>query len=557
MANNRAVISNSKSTEASLQRVIRYIGYYLAYQKAHVAKYQASKSPFKRKVEDKRDELLAIQNILHKATVSNWQQLVQVELKNMEFDEKSQTLQFLNHLLRNDLLAARNMIKDEQNKNPELVVKYTEKVPTAFTVSDVDADTAQMLAHQFFSRQDHVATKSAKLETVNSFQTHTDQQKFVLLGHGSVDSFGSYSAQEFAKVFAKRFAEANSDAAAKAKSIDLYLIGCEIGREVGRHESFAQKMANELYAKGFTNLVVHSAYRKHQDDSLIVEVITKPGLLSFMVEKGFISAKSYTKAQSDRLDELQKDPKKNKLQIAKLHHEVKAVYMHPQDMLDQPENIFKPNQTSQQRQADIVTQKAQQRENALQVLRQKLAELEGNFVRIYYQARINYLQNVIALVEKAGLDTWASDLAQYLKNNREDWMAKDSTTYQCLLAVANTQFDKAAQFVKPAVTTDSANQAITAQSQLRVHLNSIKYLIDELNKEIAALKKTTYWFSIFKKFETNTKLKKVEALQSMVTVDSLEKLQEKAKENLDVRRVRWSLKTERTKDLLERICSLR
>lgn len=125
------------------------------------------------------------------------------------------------------------------------------------------------------------------------------------LGHADRSMIGDYDADSFAAKFDKEFRAKFKGKSDKEVVRVIYIIGCEAAFQADGKASMAQKVADELYKKGYTNVCVRAVANKPNAGfaGMRVEVVTKVGM-GVGVEVGDVNAYQLTADQEKRLKEL-------------------------------------------------------------------------------------------------------------------------------------------------------------------------------------------------------------------------------------------------------------
>ena len=106
----------------------------------------------------------------------------------------------------------------------------------------------------------------------------TALKNIVFVGHASSSHFGDLPADKFAKNFSKEFIAAGYSDQDKKRVERVDLIGCGIGMGASGTDSLAQKIANELYKQGFSNIQVRTLANPDsvpKGSKIIVELINQ------------------------------------------------------------------------------------------------------------------------------------------------------------------------------------------------------------------------------------------------------------------------------------------
>lgn len=474
---------------------------------------------------------------------------------------------------------------------------------------DDASNSAKNLGKLFYPNS---APEVANLSYVNYFGalSETDLEHMVFLGHGNPSQYGGYSAKKFAQRISEQFQYKEEK---KQFVKDLYLIGCDMGLINKSGQSLAQEIANELYNNGFKNVRIHSVAQPEDavGEALYVEVIEGMSGAQLIrnktnqefdiptIKPGFISAYLFNQKDGDEFFELLKNKKKNVAKLDKLKKERAFVFVHeanPAVELDKPHNIFLPHEKPELRMQRIA-------EHPNTVLSEKQSEAITylKLRREYEDSKKNKtlarkLDFIITQVSRAQPQDWQNLLKKFkpylektlpLLGVKLDVISK-SNTLKLLTHLSNDDFEKAKKIIENQKSSKQKNQ-VTKSTSMLFHKKSEKSPVSKhpFNREENASSETKETlhemlqfqsakgqiqaairiyegkieelscccFSLFNLYEINTKIKKKEALASLIgnNIKSFKAMQLRAGELMLDERVMLSWNTTVTKDLLNAI----
>ncbi len=426
------------------------------------------------------------------------------------------------------------------------------------------------------------------------------------LGHSDHEVFGEFTAKEFVEFFAKAFQAKKSwnlftkppfTHQDKLKVKAIYLFGCATGlSNAGQNDSYAQQVANYLFANGFTEACVYAAaYEKQEpDETMYVEVIWKPVFYDQKTRRGYISAYALDQQTATTIKTLQEQEQspevkrqiKHHYAVAKAKRVALAKNVPPLEYLQQEENRFVANETDEKR-------------------KQRIAKDPGYIDRTRRKIVIALIKVIIDEKDIAkNKKTLLNCFLQELQNNKEaSWQeicmtykkrykklisilhyTPPSTTLDLLEIISQGQLPSSRQrsspklkeekrplISKPKTRYSRMRQANTFFSVVKADPNDIP---DELSEKISALdlllseeislltkRSERACITTFIRFEMNTKIKKRACLEALKEAKTLEALQSQAKKSLGERSVTWRFfntateewRKSRVRDLLQEI----
>jgi|GEM_PF-5645686 len=204
--------------------------------------------------------------------------------------------------------------------------------------------------------------------------------------------FGEFTAETFAEHFDRAFVanpyhpgDVALGVSVRKHVLNIYLVGSEVGlSKKGANDSFAQKLANALYKKGFLCVTIHAvAYeRQEEDESLYVDVTGEPEQkLQGQTQSGLITTQIIDAQRARAIQPILKKQenihRKQKKRgfilndmdlaiIASIEQEIARERLQAKldggilsedgdiaTILDRAENLFEPNETFEQRKKRI------------------------------------------------------------------------------------------------------------------------------------------------------------------------------------------------------------
>jgi hypothetical protein len=300
---------------------------------------------------------------------------------------------------------------------------------TILTIGEnVSQISAKMLAQSFFQQQEINVVEFKKDSETFANADFSDLNSILILGHGGLDSYGSLTPKEFARIFAENFAKSFTSGSRFAVD-HLYLVGCNIGLIHTDGQSVAQQIINELHAKGFTEVVLHCvsylSKKKNNHLELAVDVITNPGLKGLQenlaelsrADGEIVSDNGFIKAALKDNDKI---------------HELLIKGANPRVELDKADNIFIANEPLEKRSERIA--KAFREKNELNLKNViKLLKIQRRYLQIKGGA-IDLLKAValhayIKDLSKCDEANWKQQFASLAKRaNLNPIFNKDSTS---------------------------------------------------------------------------------------------------------------------------------
>lgn len=324
-----------------------------------------------------------------------------------------------------------------------------------------------------------------------------DFQRMVYLGHANTQTYGDYTAKEFAQRFANEFAQTGLP---KSIEINLDLLGCELGLINENGESFAQNLVDELKKRGFTQLKVRAVASPIQVPSkqgMIVEV--QSGAYYYGGQHpGHIGAYLLDSEEKAILDEAlaqDTDPSKAITDILGRKPISFLDDADPAIVLARAENTFIAGETPKARRERIQQdaeyqarqQQSEKRVESLRLLNIRLQQVQGKlkkannpvnkkgkfkkFVHLSQKKRFAKLAENLALlitaVENASEDQWQATLTFNLQRFNTILMVREkiSTTYNFLKLLSEGNTKKAAKKIDAKPST-----SVTADNHPDIHI---------------------------------------------------------------------------------------
>ena len=502
----------------------------------------------------------------------------------------------------------RHRLLTEKTINTVPAVQYSIMTISKDNCDDTFTSTAKHLAAAFYhTDEDQITVKHFQQADDAQVENSAHPTHALMLGHTSSDTIGGYSVHEFIRLFSKRFASA-------VDMTDLYLVGCEIGLIDQKGHSLAQQIANKLYKKGFKHIKVHAVAKPEnaEGEVMVVEVIDRLSAASQLANltaqlaaksnglavapesyrAGYISTYLYSAENYALAEELRKKPGANHKEIGLIESEARLLPnpTAPDDVLNRPQNIFLPNETLEIRHqrimSDMQSKLSLEHNQAIALLQKRSQHLRQKKKKILARDTdiiINRLLNADnqnwnkALIESTtameASMTKGWGLQSRLLPHRK------STTIALLHALINHDFITAEAIIarqsesnetnisrpqttnsfhlfkrnKPAINQhDEASEPVNTDQQKYLEYKAIIFeLIEILKNEQESLRQRC--FSLFHRYEINTKRTKQIALTELLSSDSYASLTKSAIIIQHKTRVMRSKKTSRVSSLVHAI----
>jgi len=430
-----------------------------------------------------------------------------------------------------------------------------------------------------------------------------DLASFFFLGHTDNKTFGDFSVEEFAIHFDQAFEDGKKKLLQnkkpfkyedKAKVKAVHIFGCQAGlANMGKNDSYAQRLANALYDRGFVNAKVHAvAYEKQApDESMYVEVIWEPGpLRDKETQHGFISAHSLDEktvsevrllrhvqeqAQNEASKELAESKIKHHYSVAKARRKPLADAVSPLPFLMQAENTFVAKESYRQRKLRILHDpeyiEREKRKRVIElltpikdqtqdqdkknILLRLLRDLKANFVSSCDQICTAYKNEYKKLITIFGYTPQSKTLDLLEQLSQGKITSQPSTRLEVELemtGIDSEEEEEKRSLLSPRRRSGLFPAASSQQEEkgLGYFMREIDSLYEQLENEISLLQDRVErsCFAYFLSYEINTKAQKRDCLQELKKATSLGELQEKAKTALDDSRVKRGFRNTCTKE---------
>lgn len=470
-------------------------------------------------------------------------------------------------------------------------------------------DLAKLFSNTQESRRHLVEIKDFYSDQPNPYMTEEEERQapslalgnFFFLGHTDNNTFGGASVENFAAHFDQPFESKEKKLFQKKKPFshehkmevrDIYLFGCEAGlADPGKNNAFAQRLANDLYRRGFVNAKVHAvAYEKKSlGESMYVEVIWDAAPGDKKTQQGFISAHSVDEttvsevallrhikenAREERSREEAERQIKHKYAVAKARRKAIIDAASPLEFLKWAENTFVANETYRERneriQQDLGYRDRQKRKSVieqLKALKDETSELAKRNVllKLLEALQTNYAATVeevcnlykneykeLITVSIMGvrhtpqsktlalLEQFSQGRIQPLPSTEVEPMPSDEEFDEekpLINAHSSVRSEGSGTRHRPGLfPPPPANVGNLIPAQLRSEIESLYELLED---EISLLqdRMENACFGFFIGYEINTKAAKRDCLADLKNAKSLDELQAKAKVALDDRRI--------------------
>ena len=422
-------------------------------------------------------------------------------------------------------------------------------------------------------------------------QKAKELQALFFLGHTDDRTFGDFSPKEFAAHFDEVF-DSSNDIVARAfpkpfkyqdknEIKDIYLFGCAAGlANANKNDSYAQRVANELFARGFTKLRVHAiAYEKrHPEESMYVEVIWRPALGDDNTLRGFISAYSIDSQTDFELEKTRREQEEARQKMNTTHKNLQEIerrikHLHavakarrepivqavsPLAFLRQAENTFMANETDKERKERIAHDRAyneRQERKKIIALIQPIKDKKENTEQ--KKLLICFMEALRADYKSSWQQICNTYKEQYKKLITFVGYTRPSQTLELFkqLSQGNIPYQTRSRSFPMSTTI-----AFDIPEQL---LHQIDALHTTLENEIATLHKKSKraCLTFFVNFEIETKTKKRACLAALKKAKTFDDLQKTAMTQLKSHRVTWHFRNtcthewgeSRVRDLLRQI----
>lgn len=486
-------------------------------------------------------------------------------------------------------------LKIRHSKHHTPVEEKNMTIRRVFTVGKDSSltSTAATVANLFFPND---AIQVVNLSEKKSFEGAADDSmdSLIAIGHADTEWYGNYSANTFARQLEKHFAENQ-----KKRVKHLYLIGCEVGLIQEDGQSLAQEIADELYNLNFKNIQVHSISKPEDaaGEFMHVEVIQQVGLAVHRnVHAGYINAYLLKNEEAARLNQLLRDKKRNRDEIDRIIREQALIFIkesNPVDELNKPHNIFIPNETPADRQRRIADHPYSLLSREQKLAIDLLIQRRDYVISKNKKNKAKKLNFMITQLKRAKPEDSQQLIKEYIRYLRTRLLGvtvnKKSNTLKLLTHLSEGCFSKAQNLVDKQIVkrnhrlkNDDQLDKITLKSQPAPHAKSfrqnglynedkrridarhlfqlrlikkeISELMDNLNGEIEELNQDCFFFLY--RYEIHTKVEKIKALGELSKINDIHAIQIKARDFMaNSSRVMRSLKTTRTRDLLEKIAN--